>query len=185
MMGTKQTTFYSFNTPFGLLMAGCFILASYLCYVNTGSIFTNLVLDRTFTFLYILGLFIQIRRYRESPLKNGYTTYGSALLAGIWISLTVSFIYCIYTILLYSCHPSLVTNYLTTVQTAWRELHGQSPATESMLQLFSLYTSPLSIGLSELFTKFFVGFFYTLIIAAILRKPRPITPTDQNSSFQP
>lgn len=169
-MQSGKQIFYRQTTLFALLIGGCFTVASYLCYINTGQVFNHPVLDRTINFLFIIGLFISIRQYRDSVAQQGFITYGKALLTGMWISLLTGLVYCLYTILLYSLHPELVTNYLHIVQELLRQTYGDSPLGEMADRFFTVFVTPFSIGVTELFGKFVNGLIFTLIIAAFLRK---------------
>lgn len=172
-MGNRTNTFLSFNTPFGLLMGGSFIIASYMYFRYNGNIYANPALDRTLTFLYIIGLFIQIRRYRESPELQGYISYGKALKTGSFLSVATAFVYAVYTFFIYSAHPETLKNYLSTVETVFKELYPDSPLADNMTQMLNAFTTPVSMGFSEFISKTLMGIIYTLIIAAFLKKRNP------------
>lgn len=169
-MQTTTQIFYKLTTPFALLIGGCLTVASYLCFVNTGQVFNNVALDRTISFLFIIGLFMGIRRYRDNTLQNGYITYGKALLTGMWISFLAGLVYSIYTVIIYTFHPELLNHYLTIAEEMIEQIYGKSALNGSMKQFFTAFTTPFSIGLSELFGKFINGLIFSLIIAAFLRK---------------
>lgn len=172
-MHIRQKIFYLLTTPFALLMGGCFCLASYLCYLNAGNVFNNLTLDRTITLLFIAGLYMRIRRYRDSIAQQGFISYGKALITGIWISALSAGVYSIYTVILYSLHPGLLSHYITTIQKVSSEVYGNSPMSGMMNQYISAFATPFFVGLSELFGKFVNGLFYSLIVAAFLRRKQP------------
>lgn len=167
---TKNRIFYGQLSLFAVLIGGCFAIASWLCFMNTGQVFNNPTLDRTISFLFTIGLFLGIRQYRESSAQQGFITYGKALLSGMWISLLSGFIYCLYSMWLYSLHPELLTSYLNIARETIRQLYGDNPFREMAEQFFTTFTTPFTIGLSELFGKFINGLIFTLIIAAFLRK---------------
>ena len=48
---------YGQMSLFALLMGACFVAASWLCFINTGQVFNNPTLNRTISFLFIIGLF--------------------------------------------------------------------------------------------------------------------------------
>ena len=86
---------YGQMSLFALLMGACFVAASWLCFINTGQVFNNPTLNRTISFLFIIGLFIGIRQYRDSSTRQGFITYGQAVVTGIWISLVTGLVYCL------------------------------------------------------------------------------------------
>lgn len=169
-MNTKANSFFTQTTPFALLIGCCFAIASYFCYRNSGYVFNNITLERTISLLFITGLFMSIRRYRNSEIRSGHITYAQALLAGIWISAMAGAVYCLYTILLYTVHPELLNFYWDTVREAIGEIYKNSRQEVALLQFFKAILSPVFIGVSELFGKFVHGLIYTLILAAFLRK---------------
>lgn len=169
----KRETFWTLNTPFALLIAGCCIVASYLTLRQSGHLYGNPVLEKIITFLYVIGLFMQIRRYRESKKQEGYISYGSGFVTGLYISGLSGLIYGIYTIILYSVYPEALANYLTALENFFRENYSGSPLAEEMLKMVKTFTTPFSIGFSEFFSKSLLGIIYTLPIAAILRKIKP------------
>lgn len=172
-MEQRQRTFIQQNTPFGFLIGGCCIAASYMCFKRSGNIYANPALDRILAFLLIIGLFMQIRRYRESEELKGYITYGKALLTGIYLSAVSGFFYGFYTFVLYSKHPELLSNYLATVGQAMRELYANSPLANDMIRMMDTFTTPVTIAFSEFFSKSLMGILYTLVIAFILKKRKP------------
>lgn len=172
-MGKKTNIFLSFNTPFGLLMGGSFTIASYMYFQYNGNIYANPALDRTLTFLYVIGLFIQIRRYRENAGLQGYISYGEAVKTGSYLSAVTAFVYAVYTFFVYSAHPETLTNYLTTVENVIKEVYPNSPLAGSMTQMLHAFTTPLSMGFSEFISKALLGVIYSLIIAAFLKKRKP------------
>lgn len=169
-MDIKKQIFYRQTSLFALLIGSCFAAASWLCFMNTGQVFNNPTLDRTISILFIIGLFIGIRQYRESYAQEGFITYGKALLTGMWISLLTGLVYCLYSVWLYSLHPELLGNYLSIAREMIGQMYGDSPLKEMADQFFTAFTTPFSIGLSELLGKFINGLLFTLIIAAFLRK---------------
>lgn len=172
-MEQRQPTFIQQNTPFGFLIGGCCIAASYVCFKRSGNIYANPALDKILAFLLIVGLFMQIRRYRESEELKGYITYGKALLTGIYLSAVSGLFYGVYTFILYSKRPELLSNYLATVGQAMRELYANSPFADDMVRMLHAFTTPISIGFSEFFSKSLMGILYTLLIAFILKRRRP------------
>ncbi len=179
-MENKPATFWSVNTPFGLLMGGCFILASWLSFRQSNNIYANPALDRIITFLYVIGLFLQIRRFRESPVQQGYISYGGALKTGVYLSLIIGVVYGIYSVFIYSAHPEMLQNYLTTVQAAFQQLYPESPLGEKMSEMLTLFTTPYTMGFSEFLSKIILGSVYSLVIAAFLRKSRPKPFSSEN-----
>ncbi len=169
-MQTRNRIFYGPMSLFALLMGGCFAAASWLCFRNTGQVFNNPALDRTISFLFIIGLFIGIRQYRDSSVQQGFINYGKALLAGMWISLLAGSFYCLYTIFLYSRYPELLGRYLDIIRETTDRMYGSSPLREMADRFFTAFITPFFIGLTELFGKFVNGLIFTLIIAAFLRK---------------
>lgn len=172
-MQAQNQIFYRQNSLFALLIGGCFVVASHLCFITAGQIFNNAALNHTIHFLFITGLFMGIRQYRDSRYQQGFITYGKALLAGIWISFLCGLIYGLYTVCLYSLYPELLDSYLNIAREIIRQAYGDTPLQETISQLLTAFTTPISIGLSELFGTFASGVIFTLIIAAFLRK-RPI-----------
>ncbi|MDL2283303.1 DUF4199 domain-containing protein [Odoribacter sp. OttesenSCG-928-G04] len=166
----KVNTFYKQNTPFALMIGGCFIAASLTAFNTSGIIYGNNFLDKTIMFLYIIGLFIQIRKYRESKELGGAITFGKALTTGIWISLICSVLYAVYTGMMYRIYPELLEHYLNFTEQVMNEAYPDSDWAENMNKLMRAITTPFVLGFAELFSKIISGTLYSLLIAAILRK---------------
>lgn len=169
MEENKTNIFLKSNTLFGALMGAIFIAASVAIYKSGSPIFMNPTLDRIITLLYICGLTLQIRKYREEAL-GGFMSYGMALKTGLYLAAVTGFLYAIYIFFMYSQNPSLLEYYLTASEATLKQVYGESSMVESMISMLKVFTSPLSMAFSELFSKVFSGFIYTLFIAWFLKK---------------
>ena len=172
-MEHKQPTFIQQNTLFGILIGCCCVAASYVFFKQTGNIYANPSLDRIITFLFVIGLFMQIRRYRESEELKGYISYGRALLTGMYLSAVAGFFYGSYALIIYSKHPDTLENYLMYAESLFRQLYPESPWADNMIQMLQAFTTPVSMGITEFFSKALMGLIYTLVIAFILKKRKP------------
>jgi len=183
-MKKQQSTFYSFNTPFALLMGGCFILTSWLYTRDGSNLYANAALNQTIIFLYILGLFMQIRKFRESKLQKGCISYGKALQTGLWLSFVASFLYGFFIVLLYTFQPELMKSGLMTLRSIFLEMNENHNFASNMGDLLLIYSTPVSLGITELVQKFLTGTLYTFIIGAILRRSKSYRDNIQ-SNIQP
>lgn len=175
-MEQGQPTFFRQNTPFGLLTGCCCILAAIICLKRSGTLYANPALDRIVTFLFVLGIFMQIRRYRQSEELKGYISYGRALLTGIYLSATAAVLYGIYAFSVYYRHPDLLSNYLNTAEALIRQIYPESALTDEMMKMLHAFTTPAILGFSEFFSKLLMGSLYSLLIAFLLRRKCPQKP---------
>lgn len=168
----KQHLFFKTHTLFGLCIGGGCILASLLCFFYDGNIYANPGLNRMIYFIMATGLFIQIRRYRESALLEGYISFGEALCSGFWLSGVSNFIYALYIAFIYTLRPELLTRYLSTIRSITEEIRDSEVYTE-MYKLLEVMLNPAIIAISNFILYFLLGAFFSLIFAAFLQKQRP------------
>lgn len=109
----------------------------------------------------------------KMPDYQGYISYGKAIKTGSYLSVVTAFVYAVYTSFIYSAHPETLKNYLTTVESVFKELYPNSPLADNMTQMLHAFTTPLTMGFSEFISKTLLGVIYSLIVAAFLKKSRP------------
>lgn len=174
MDNEKRNSFFSFNTPGGLLVGVIFAATSFTTFKSGSPIYMNHVLDNILLMLYVFGLTLQIRRYRDEVL-NGYITYGTGLKTGVYVGAIAGIIYGIYIYMIYSTYPELLEHYQLSTETTLREVYGSNSMIENIVSMVKVFTTPLTLAFSECFSKVVGGFFYCLFIAWFLRRqPRNV-----------
>ncbi len=172
MEKTEKHIFFSQNSLFGAIMGLSFVITSWV-FITTGKpIASNPSLNNILMLLTIVGTFIGVRKYREDAL-GGAITYGHALGTCTYIVSIASLLYGIYTIILYQALPHLQDQYLETLDAALREVYSDSPMVDSLSDMMKTFTTSYSIGFSEIFSRIFSGFIFSLFLAGILRKKAP------------
>ena len=155
MAPSKKKNFFSQNTLFGLFVGLSFIA----------------VLNNVILLLSIVGAFIGVRKYRDE-LPDNCLSYGKALGACTYLIAVASVIYGCFVFYLYRHHPELLENYLTSIETTFKEVYSDSAFTENMISMLKAFTTPATIAFAETFNKIFTGFIFSLLLAGLLRRTR-------------
>lgn len=169
----QYTNFLKNNTIFAALIGLSFIVASLLIFSSGYPVFMNPTLDRIILFLYVCGLFLQIKQYRDGQL-DGVISYGTGVRIGSYIALVTSCVYGVYIYILYTLHPELLEYYLTATETAFRQVYQDASLVDNMISMLKAFTSAASLALTEAMSKMFSGVVYTLVIALILKRKLPV-----------
>ena len=119
--------------------------------------------------LSIVGAFIGVRKYRDE-LPDNCLSYGKALGACTYLIAVASVIYGCFVFYLYRHHPELLENYLTSIETTFKEVYSDSAFTENMISMLKAFTTPATIAFAETFNKIFTGFIFSLLLAGLLRR---------------
>lgn len=165
----KKNTFLSQNTLFGLFIGVSFVAVAFAYYKAGRGISLNPQLNNVILLLSIVGAFIGVRKYREES-QGGFITYGKALGACVYLICVASVIYGIFVFYLYRHQPLLLENYLTTVETTFKEVYSESAFSENMITMIKTFTTPASVAFAEVFNKILIGFIFSLFVAGLLRK---------------
>ena len=155
MEPSKKKNFFSQNTLFGLFVGLSFIAVAYAYYRSGRGVSLNPQLNNVILLLSIVGAFIGVRKYRDE-LPDNCLSYGKAL--GVFY--------------LYRHHPELLENYLTSIETTFKEVYSDSAFTENMISMLKAFTTPATIAFAETFNKIFTGFIFSLLLAGLLRRTR-------------
>mgnify|MGYP000105445274 CR=1 FL=1 len=161
MAPSKKKNFFSQNTLFGLFVGLSFIAVAYAYYRS----------DNVILLLSIVGAFIGVRKYRDE-LPDNCLSYGKALGACTYLIAVASVIYGCFVFYLYRHHPELLENYLTSIETTFKEVYSDSAFTENMISMLKAFTTPATIAFAETFNKIFTGFIFSLLLAGLLRRTR-------------
>ena len=172
MEKTEKHTFFSQNSLFGAIMGLSFVITSWVFLATGKPIAANPNLNNILMLLTIAGTFIGVRKYREDVL-GGAITYGHALGTCTYIIGVASLIYGIYTVILYQALPDLKDQYLETIDATLREVYANSSIAASLSDMMRAFTTSYSIGFSEIFSRIFSGFIFSLLLAGMLRKKAP------------
>ena len=148
MEPSKKKNFFSQNTLFGLFVGLSFIAVAY-AYYRSG----------------------RVRKYRDE-LPDNCLSYGKALGACTYLIAVASVIYGCFVFYLYRHHPELLENYLTSIETTFKEVYSDSAFTENMISMLKAFTTPATIAFAETFNKIFTGFIFSLLLAGLLRRTR-------------
>ena len=97
---------------------------------------------------------------------------GEALGACTYLIAVASVIYGCFVFYLYRHHPELLENYLTSIETTFKEVYSDSAFTENMISMLKAFTTPATIAFAETFNKIFTGFIFSLLLAGLLRRTR-------------
>lgn len=167
-MNTKNH-FIKQNTIYGFLVGGSFITASLLFFITGKNIVLDSRINNIIMILSIVGIFLGIHHFRDKYL-NGFITYGKALLTGLYILGVASFLYAVYTFILYSLNPELMEQFKEIVLLVFKQSYGSSPLYSTVENNLTHYFYPLGVALGEFFNKVFFGSIYTLLLAGLSRR---------------
>lgn len=170
----NKPTFFSANTPFGLVTGIGFIAASYACYKTTGMLNMDPRLNNVILLLIIAGAFIGVRRYREKVL-NGFISYSQALGTSVYIIAVGTIVYGIFLYIMYQQFPELQENYLSNIITVLDEVYKGNPMLDTMKNMMQAMVSPIFISLTEIFNKLFTAVMFSLLLAGLLKRKRPLS----------
>ena len=180
MEPSKKKNFFSQNTLFGLFVGLSFIAVAYAYYRSGRGVSLNPQLNNVILLLSIVGgtvlymLLVQligVRKYRDE-LPDNCLSYGKALGACTYLIAVASVIYGCFVFYLYRHHPELLENYLTSIETTFKEVYSDSAFTENMISMLKAFTTPATIAFAETFNKIFTGFIFSLLLAGLLRRTR-------------
>ena len=171
MAPSKKKNFFSQNTLFGLFVGLSFIAVAYAYYRSGRGVSLNPQLNNVILLLSIVGAFIGVRKYRDE-LPDNCLSYGKALGACTYLIAVASVIYGCFVFYLYRHHPELLENYLTSIETTFKEVYSDSAFTENMISMLKAFTTPATIAFAETFNKIFTGFIFSLLLAGLLRRTR-------------
>ena len=171
MEPSKKKNFFSQNTLFGLFVGLSFIAVAYAYYRSGRGVSLNPQLNNVILLLSIVGAFIGVRKYRDE-LPDNCLSYGKALGACTYLIAVASVIYGCFVFYLYRHHPELLENYLTSIETTFKEVYSDSAFTENMISMLKAFTTPATIAFAETFNKIFTGFIFSLLLAGLLRRTR-------------
>ena len=171
MAPSKKKNFFSQNTLFGLFVGLSFIAVAYAYYRSGRGVSLNPQLNNVILLLSNVGAFIGVRKYRDE-LPDNCLSYGKALGACTYLIAVASVIYGCFVFYLYRHHPELLENYLTSIETTFKEVYSDSAFTENMISMLKAFTTPATIAFAETFNKIFTGFIFSLLLAGLLRRTR-------------
>lgn len=172
-MEKETNTFWIQNTRFGLLIGATFIITSGLFYATKGSMIDPRI-NNVIMLLTIAGMYLGTQKYRNDSL-NGIITYWQAVGVCTWQVAVASFSYGVYTCFIYTFRPTALQTYLDMTESILREVYANTPLLENMIPLVRNYTTPFSLGFAELFYKTLIGFIFSLFIAFIVKRDRPLS----------
>lgn len=172
-MEKETNPFWIQNTRFGLLIGATFIITSGLFYATQGTM-TDPRTNNVIMLLTIAGMYLGAQKYRNDSLE-GIITYWQAIGACTWQVAVASFIYGAYTCFIYTIRPAALEAYLDMTESILREVYAGSPVLENMIPLIKNYTTPFTMGFAELFYKTLIGFIFSLFIAFIVKRDRPLS----------
>lgn len=170
----KESDFFRFLTPFGLLMGVIFSIATYAVYYRQGVVYGNVILNNSITILMLIGIFMRVRSYREQKL-GGIISYGRALAASMWVLFVALFILMMFTILLYMLYPELLESYLNMSYKMIEDLYKDNESTQKFFKdIMALSANPVIIGVADFISKLIMGFIYTLMLSFVLKRKNVI-----------
>lgn len=172
MMTTRR--FFGPVAAFGLLVGGSFIVTSLLFLAAGRGVVLDQRLGNVLSCLLVIGSFFGVKKLRDDR-AGGIISYGKAFAAGFKIILVATALYAGYTFILYSARPGLVEEYRAVITATLAQVYGDTPLRALVEEVFANSLSPAFIAVEELVGKLLTGTFFTLVVAAILR--RTVAPT--------
>lgn len=119
------------------------------------------------------GLVFGTHKYRDESL-GGYVTYGKALAFGTLTAFLAAIISGVFTYVFYTL---IAPDALETLKEAAeiRILQENPNATDQQIDLAMRMISPVLLALSAIFGYTFLGFIFSLVTAAFIKKNEPMT----------
>jgi hypothetical protein len=130
----------------------------------------------------IVGIVLAIKHFRNNVL-HGYISYGQALGFGVLTAFFASVIIAFFTFLTYNLNPALLDKGLEIAKMQLLEKKLPDDQMEMGMKLIQMMVTPPIIALCTMLLMTFIGFIFSLIIAAFMKKEKNIftpTPTETN-----
>lgn len=157
--------------------AGIVLGAALVLVAHAGYLWGNLGTDSWVGYLNWAAIFLTqyffIRRYKVLH-NDGYLSYGKGIRLGAVIALFASVIYAFYFYLLIRTDPNYMEQVLQLTGDALVQMGIQEGEVSKMVEMSERYMTPGTILFSSLLSLGFMGLLFSLIVSALLRKPKPI-----------
>jgi len=156
----------------GAIMAAGLLIFTLILYM------TNLILSTGLNYLSYLivigGIILGIKNYRDQE-EQGFISYGRAFGVGMLTVLFASVIMAIFMYVLYSViDPGLIEKTLELTRTKMADQHLTDDQIEMGLNMSKKFMTPGIIAVGTIFSYGFIGAIISLIIAAFMKKDKPV-----------
>jgi len=172
--GKQENTYLKSTMTYGLVTGLVLIVYTLLLYSTNNLIDQNFFLGIINYLILIGGIVIGTRSYRDQFLE-GYISYSKALGYGVVISVFTGIIVGIFTYLLYAViDPGLLEQSMKIFEEEMLN-QGMSPdQVETFTEMQRKIRSPFMMLISSVLSYALLGFIFSLITSAFLKKDKPI-----------
>ena len=164
-----QSNYLKHNGIFGLCVGVSLVIANLAFYLTDKNINMNPQLMNTSLLLLMGGIFIGVRKYRDTYLE-GNITYGKAVGVSMFIITCATILNAIFIYILYKSDNILIENYLTETKEIILTVYKDTPIANQITPLLETFMTAGTIAFSDMINKIIYGFFFSLFIAIILKK---------------
>lgn len=162
----QQSTQFQHTLKYSLYTGGAIVLFFLIIYVF--GMVNNPTLPNVALFMFIAGVFISVRRYRDIE-NGGVLSFGRAYGTAVLTCLFTGIIWSVYE---YVLHKYLSPGLLETKIEEMQEIWLNKGFSEDFIELQTLYFTPFIMALSYIFSAAFWGAILSLPMAAMLKREK-------------
>jgi len=154
----------------GLISSIIIIIYTVILYMT--GLFKNSALSWISFLILIIGIFFATREYKS--LNNGFLSFGEGLGVGTLTSAVAGLIGSIFSYIYINMIDTTIMQQMSDLQRESMEARGMSSEQiDQAMEMAAKFTSPGMIFLFGLLGYVFIGFIFSLIISAIIKKDKP------------
>ena len=173
-MAKEKNNQLSVSMTYGLMLGLALVVYTLILYVTDLLITKNFAIGLVNYVIIIAGIILGTKKLRE--VQNGTISYGQALGTGVMVSLFSSLLVGIFSYLLYSViDPDLINQTLALME---ERFVSQGKLSEDQIEMIleraSEGMTPMRMVIGSVFTFTFLGFIFSLITSAFLKKEASI-----------
>jgi len=164
----KENSFSKSAMFYGAIIGISLVLYTFIIYLVGLS--TNRYIGFIQYIIIIGGIYISTKKYRDESLK-GYISYGRALGFGTLTIFFSSLIIGFFNYILYKfIDPSLIDKILAVSEEAMTKQGLTDEQIDLAIEMTKKFTSPLFLTFSTIFGLSFMGFLFSLLTSAFVKK---------------
>ena len=166
-----QVSIWPIAWRFSFITAGCLFLYSLFLYA-TGLV-TSSFLGLVSTVIFIVLLVTALKKYRAA--NNGYMTFGQASLIGLAITVVANVISSALEAVYFAVAGDSMMKVLDEIKAQLESSGIDQQMVDMLMNFYNFVFTPVGIFIMGTCTGVIAGVVISLIVAAIVRNPPPIT----------
>lgn len=169
---SSRVSIWPVTWKFSLIIAASLSIYSIFLYLT--GLASSSILGFVSTIIFIVLLVIALKKFRG--LNNGYMTFGQASLIGFVISIVSNVISsAVEAVFLAIAGGSILEAMLDTTKAALEQAGMDQQTYDAVVGIYEAVFTPLGIFIAGTCTGVFAGVIISLIVAAIVKNPPPVS----------